>query len=588
MPEWLSEIKLRTKALFRKRRLDRDLAEELAFHQAMLREKLEREGSDPKAAPAAVRQAFGDDRRWHERLTELWQFRWLENLLRDLSFATRILRRSPGFTSVALLTLILGIGANAAVFSLVNGLLLRPLPTPHSEELVVLQQKPSDFGYAFCLPIVRLLEKRTDVFQDIFAFADHDFQVRNGNRNESDGGVLVSGQFFSGLGVQPQLGRYLTPADDQLGSMPSAPAAQFFSGLGGQPQPGRSLTPAADKPDSAPSGPAADGSDQFFSGRDVEPEQGRSLTPAAGQPGSAPSELPVVISDQFWKLWFNRAPDVLGRKLILDNVAFTVVGVMPKSFIGADITSRPQIYAALTAEPLVDKPFDMTASGYHSWWLTVIARRKPGMLLERTNAALRAISGPMISEAIPDPKFRLNDKTGEQMYLAAEPGSTGYSYMRTTFRYPLLVVFVLCGAVLLLACLNLASLLTARAAAREREIATRLAIGATRRRVIQQLLVESMLLSFTGTLAGFALAPITARFLAYFVSRNGTTTLLDTGMDTRHLLRRSHQHPVHAHHRPRPRIACVIRQRALADQAGQPQPPHCAPPAHPRQLHARR
>jgi len=466
MPEWLHEIELRAKALFNKRRLQRDLADELAFHQAMLREKFEREDRDLENVPASVHQSFGDAHRWHERLTELWQFRWLENLLRDLSFAARILHKSPGFTSVALLTLILGIGTNAAVFSLVNGLLLRPLPVPHAEELLILRQLPSGFGYSFCIPVFRLLEKRTDVFQDVFAFTNHEFQVRNGNRNESHGGALVSGQFFAGLGVPPQLGRYLNATDDQ--------------------------------------------------------------------PGGATSGLAAVISDQFWKTWFNHAPDVVGSKLILDNVAFTVVGVMPRSFIGAEITSRPQIYAALAIEPLVDAPFNNTASGYHSWWFRVAARRKPGMSVAQTNAALRAISGPLVQEAIPDSQFRIDYKTQEQLYLSAESGSTGYSFLRKDFRYPLLVVFVLCGAVLLLACLNLASLLLARAAAREREIATRLAIGATRRRVIQQLLVESVLLSFTGTLAGFAVAPLTARFLSFFITNNYSD--LDTSVDIRVLL----------------------------------------------------
>ena len=126
---------LRIKTLFRKRRMDRDMAEELEFHQAMLREKLAGQGVPKSELNKAARQTFGDAGRWHERLRELWQFRGLENLLRDISFSARMLKKSPGFTTVALLTLAIGIGANTAIFSLINGLLLRPLPVPHAEQL---------------------------------------------------------------------------------------------------------------------------------------------------------------------------------------------------------------------------------------------------------------------------------------------------------------------------------------------------------------------------------------------------------------------------------------------------------------------
>ena len=130
---------LRIKMLFRKRRMDREMAEELEFHQAMLRDKLLHQGASKTEADEAAHHIFGDAGRWHERLRELWQFRGLENLLRDISFSARMLKKSPGFTAVALLTLTIGVGANTAIFSLINGLLLRPLPVPHADQFVVLQ-----------------------------------------------------------------------------------------------------------------------------------------------------------------------------------------------------------------------------------------------------------------------------------------------------------------------------------------------------------------------------------------------------------------------------------------------------------------
>ncbi|HEY5256090.1 MAG TPA: hypothetical protein VIJ53_15655 [Acidobacteriaceae bacterium] len=144
MSSGLHAFLLRIKTLFRKRRMDRDMAEELEFHQSMLRDKLAGQGVPNSELNNAARHTFGDPGRWHERLRELWQFRRLENLLRDISFSARLLKKSPGFTTVALLTLTIGVGANTAIFSLINGLLLRPLPVPHAEQLVVLQIHEGD------------------------------------------------------------------------------------------------------------------------------------------------------------------------------------------------------------------------------------------------------------------------------------------------------------------------------------------------------------------------------------------------------------------------------------------------------------
>ena len=201
----LHQFLLRMKSLFFRRRMDRELAEELEFHQAMLRERLLRQGTPAAELGVAARQAFGQGSRWQERLRELWQFRSLENFLRDLSFSARLLRRSPGFTAVALLTLALGVGANTAVFSLVNGLLLRPLPVPHSEQLVVLRMESGGPGpdYDFPTPFFRSLEGRREVFTDVFAYNLDTLQVKGPSANENIHGVLVSGQFFRALRSRP-------------------------------------------------------------------------------------------------------------------------------------------------------------------------------------------------------------------------------------------------------------------------------------------------------------------------------------------------------------------------------------------------
>ena len=165
MASGFHEFLLRLKALFLKRRMEREIAEELAFHQAMLRDKLRTQGVEPGAINQVAQRRFGRPAKWHERLRELWQFRRLENLFRDISYSVRILRKSPGFTTVAILTLALGVGANTTVFSVVNGLLLRPLAVPQSNQLVVFGSFDRDrMNYSFSEPLLRGLERRRDLY----------------------------------------------------------------------------------------------------------------------------------------------------------------------------------------------------------------------------------------------------------------------------------------------------------------------------------------------------------------------------------------------------------------------------------------
>jgi predicted permease len=458
---------LRIGSLFRPGSTQSEIAEELEFHQALLRERLSREGVPAQELNVATTRVFGNNSRWQERLTELWQFPALENLLRDLRFSARLLRKSPGFTAIALLTLALGVGANTAVFSLINGLLLRPLPVPHADQLAVLRM---DEGgpqpeYEFCTPFFRSLEGRHEVFSDVFAYNPDILQVRGRSGNENVRGMLVSGQFFRALETPPLTGRYLTPEDDRR--------------------------------------------------------------------GGSPAGLPVVITEHFWETWFDRAPDVVGRKLIIANVPFTVVGVMPKRFIGADLTQRPQIFAPLSVDPIIDAPRNHIDDGINAWWLTVGARLQPGATLAQADASLAAISGAILHQASSDPGF-ISDKERGHFHFAAQPGSKGFTYARLLFRKPLLAMFLMCAGILLLACLNLASLLMARSAARARELATRLAIGATRRRLIQQLLVERMVIAVLGTAAGMVLAPLVSGSLAaLLMSGNIGGVQLDTSFDSR-------------------------------------------------------
>jgi predicted permease len=461
---WLDRLA----AIFRGPRLDLELDEEMQAHIDLAVEENLRRGLAPDEARTAAMRKFGGVAQAKEAYREQRGVPFLEQFGRDVKFGARQLRKSPGFALTAILTLALGLGANTAVFSLINGLLLRPLPVPHAEELAVLHYVRSDdpdLNYSFCALLFRTLEKRHDIFEDVAAFTSRTMQVRGSSGNLEIPGAMVSGEFFQALETPPLLGRYLTAQDDLKG-----------------------------------------GTSTGFA---------------------------VVISEGFWQTWFNRAPDVVGRRITIANAPFTVVGVMPKQFIGADPTKRPEIYAPVWAEPVIDVPNNNIDGGYHSWWLRVIARRKPGVTLEQANSALRAAANPILDEAALDDASWSKEARDHHFQILAEPGSNGFSRLRAVFTKPLTAVLSLCAAMLLLACLNLASLLMARSAARERELATRVAMGASRRRLIQQLMVESLLIALLGTTAGIMAAPAVSHSLAAFVLGNDPTVTLDTALDLR-------------------------------------------------------
>jgi predicted permease len=457
---------LRVKALFLKRRLDREMAEELAFHQALLKDKLIRQGIPESEAQQAAHLRFGDDRRWRERLHELWQFRWLENLGRDVRFSIRVLRKSPGFTAIAILTLAVGVGANTTVFSIINGLLLRPLPVPESDRLVLLEMSRNfhDPNEGFSAPMFRALENRHHAFSQVFASFQTEAEVKGENGMERAHIELVSGDFFTAMETPPLLGRVLTRVDDQKGGNPTGFA--------------------------------------------------------------------LVISEGFWQRWFNRAPNVIGQKLRLDNALFTVVGVRPKRFIGEDPLQRPEIFVPLAAEPVMDGEQSMIAAGVNAWWLNVMARLQPGVTMQQADAQLAASSSAFLQQLNADGSW-IAKREREHFRLVVESGSTGYTYTRFIFRKPLVAVFAMCGGVLLLACLNLASLLMARGAARQRELATKLSMGATRSRLVQQLLIESLLISIVGSLMGLGLAPWVSESLSALLLAGQFETNVDTTLDIR-------------------------------------------------------
>ncbi len=452
--------------LFRRQTVDDEVAEELRFHlDARIRDNLNA-GMTAEAAEQDARKRFGNSTLAKERAHEMNIVVPLETIGRDLRFALRTLRKSPGFTAVALLTLALGVGANTTVFSIINGLLLRPLAVPHSDRLAVLaiSRDGPTAVYSFPEPLLRGLETRHEAFATVFGFCASRLQVRGPQGNENFDGDYVSGGFFPALETAPLLGRTLTPADDRKGGDPAGFA--------------------------------------------------------------------VVIGEHFWESWFNRAPDVVGRKLTINNAVFTVVGVMPKRFIGADPLARPALYLPLATEQILNGARNMTDAGVDGWWIRVMGRLEPGVTLEQADAAVAAATSSVLHENARDEGW-VSRQQRRHFHFRAESGSTGFTYVRLNFRKPLTAVFAMCGGVLLLACLNLTSLLMARGAARERELATRLAMGATRRRLTQQLLTESLLIGVIGTTIGLAVAPLVSQALSTMLLSGARGGHLDTSLDIR-------------------------------------------------------
>jgi predicted permease len=460
----IREFVLQTVGIFRARRREREIAEELEFHLALKEASRREDGCAPLEAAYQARRDFGGLERWKERCREVSTIRFVEDLQRDLWLAVRMLRKSPLFTCVALATLTAAIGANTTIFSLMNAVLLKSVAVPHANELVLLRIRPGDYGYGFNYPWFKQIEKRSANAMDVFGFVQREVRLRTSSGSEDIPAQLVSGAYFPTLQVAPLLGRYIVPQDDRPG------------------------------------------------------------TPDGGV---------AVISAAFWHSHFSSARNVSGRHITLNQATFTVVGVMPETFRGMDRDHSPDVFLPLESEPLVDAPFNSIAAGYRVWWMWVGGRLKAGHSLEEAAASLKGSSFSMTHGKETPLTFKLNGYKLEDLYITAEPGSTGYSSIRFRFAKALRVLMVLVGLVLFLACLNLATLLMARATARRREISTRFALGASRFRLIRQLLTECLLLSLGGAVLGLVAALLLTRTLALLIApQHGSGSLhIDTKAD---------------------------------------------------------
>jgi predicted permease len=407
------------------------LSEELEIHLAMQADEFRRQGMEPAAARAAALREFGGVLRTQEAYRERRGLPWLESAAKDVRYALRGLRRNPGFTAAAVISLALGIGANTAIFSLFHTLLMRMLPVARPEELVTLY-KTGGWGKGYTsYPLYLELARRSDLFNGVAARTGV-AKVRftpPGGRAQFTQREFVSGNYFSVLGVGPALGRLFTEDDNRV-------------------------------------------------------------------PGGHPL---AVLSHDFWQNRFGADPGVLGRTLLVDEQLLTVIGVAAPGFRGVEVEHHPEIWV-----PAMMYPAKIMNPGM--WWVWMLGRRRPEVSRQQLQAAVDVLMRQHLAAAYPTSYNAAFRKKALEQRLQVREGGVGLSLLRDEFGKPLVVLMAAVGLVLLAACVNVANLMLARGAARQREIALRFSLGATRARLVRQALTESLLLAAAGSLLGMAFA----------------------------------------------------------------------------------
>jgi predicted permease len=453
-------VRLRLRSLVSGAHVDRELDEELRFHLDRQADAHIAQGMTPAAARTAALRAIGGVEQRKEECRDTRGVSWIENALRDLRLAARQLRKQPGFTFTAIVSLALGIGANTAIFQLLNALSLRTLPVRAPHELVELRLtgegragRHTGRNRQISLPQYDALLRRQDAFSSLLAFGDTRFNLSRTGEVRYVDGLWVSGNFFDTLGVSPAIGRLIGPADDVPGC-------------------------------------------------------------GAGV---------AVISYALWHSQFGGRADIVGQTIPGPVAAVPIVGVTAPEFFGVEVGRQYGVAMPNCASGNTRRDH---------WWLASIGRLKAGWTREQAQAHLQGILPDVQREALPE--YR-SDWQAQYLNMAARvvDASAGVSPLRQSYERPLWILMAVAALVLLLAAVNLANLMLARASARQQEFAVRLAIGGTRSRLLQQVLTESLLIAVAGSVAAVGVALAMSRSIPPLMSTVVDRIHLDLSPDWR-------------------------------------------------------
>jgi predicted permease len=481
----LARLRSFTNSFLHRSQRESEIAAELRSHIELRAEDLQRTGLTPAEALRQARIEFGSFEKHKADIRQSIGLRLLDELRADLRYATRMLRRSPGFTTVAIASLALGIGANTIIFTLAKSVLLDRLAVSQPNQLRLFAIVRDDHSplhsfwgdfyrtpdgrsitHSFSYPVYQLMRQQNrdkPVLEDLFAFKDlgayNRLTITFDGHADTVTGELVSGNFYQQMGVQPALGRAIQPSDDAA-------------------------------------------------------------------PGSGPV---AVISDALWARLFGRSPSVIGKTIQLNLIPITIIGVNPPGFTGAaSVQLSTDVFLPFSMQPaLIPAHSGSLLKDPNQWWMSIMGRARPGT----SNEAVRAAFAVWLDQDIRATMAVVKDTS--MPTFVVESGSQGLAAATHNYAAPIYVLSVLTGFVLLLACANLANLLLARSAARQREMSVRLALGASRSRVLRQVLTESLLLSSLGGLAGLALGYLGRNIIPHLLSSAWRTAPLTTHFDLR-------------------------------------------------------
>jgi predicted permease len=444
---------------FRQDRMERDLDRELKYHLDRRVEDLLIAGLSESEARRRAAIEFGGMAQVQEEVRETWVWRWLDHWGRDLRYALRTLKHSPGFTITAVLSLALAIGANTAIFGVFDAIMLRLMPVHEPQQLVFVETVGTAGRDGPPYPLFELIREQATSFEAVAAFSPSAMELTIDRGREQARGVWVSGNFYELLGVRPLIGRGLTSSDDRTGGK-------------------------------------------------------------AGLDGAV-----AVISRAYWQERFGSDPAVIGRALYLYGHAVTIVGVMSTQIMSLE-PGRP---IDIAVPMMLSDPVKMRDRA--ALWLFVVGRLKPGRSVQEARAEAEALFRAYMADVQVSPGIRT--RLFDHMDLA--PAAKGLSGLRRRFSNPVTALMILAGFVLLAACVNITNLMLARAMARQRDFAVRLAIGAGRGRLISQSVTEASVLAGAGTLLGILLARVGGSALATFFEGNNAI-ILDLSLNVRVLL----------------------------------------------------